>query len=138
MVDRVEERFQLTPERLIGDTAYGSAPMLAWMVEDKGIEPHVPLWDRTQRNDNTLSSGEFQWDEQADEYRCPQGHALLSDRRQFTKPRDRITKAGTILQLCVYTDMLGRLQGLTPEHMHVVKPGGDFEPETFRFAEFHA
>ena len=39
MVDRVEERFELTPERLIGDTAYGTASMLAWMVEDKGIEP---------------------------------------------------------------------------------------------------
>jgi len=76
MVDRVEERFHLTPERLIGDTAYGTAPMLAWMVEDKGIEPHVPVWDRTQRNDETLSSREFQWNEQADEYRCPQGHAL--------------------------------------------------------------
>lgn len=34
-----KQRFQLTPQRLIGDTAYGSAPMLAWMVEDKGIEP---------------------------------------------------------------------------------------------------
>jgi transposase len=47
MVDRVEERFDLKPERLIGDTAYGTAPMLAWMVEEKGIEPHVPVWDRT-------------------------------------------------------------------------------------------
>ncbi len=35
MVERVEARFDLTPERLIGDTAYGTAPMLAWMVEEK-------------------------------------------------------------------------------------------------------
>lgn len=41
---RVEERFGLTPERLIGDTAYGSAPMLAWLVEDKTVEPRVPVW----------------------------------------------------------------------------------------------
>jgi transposase len=97
MVDRVEERFELTPERLIGDTAYGTASMLAWMVEDKGIEPHVPLWDKTQRNDNTLSSSEFQWNEQADEYRCPQGHALRSQRRAFKKARTHITKANTII-----------------------------------------
>lgn len=97
MVDRVEQRFELTPERLIGDTAYGTASMLAWMVEDKGIEPHVPLWDKTQRNDNTLSSSEFQWNEQADEYRCPQGHALRSQRRAFKKARTHITKANTII-----------------------------------------
>jgi hypothetical protein len=97
MVDRVEERFDLMPERLIGDTAYGTAPMLAWMVEDKGIEPHVPVWDRTQRNDETLSSSEFQWNDQADEYRCPQGHALRSEWRAFKNARTHVTKANTII-----------------------------------------
>lgn len=97
MVGRVEERFDLTPERLIGDTAYGTAPMLAWMVEDKGIAPHVPVWDRTQRDDETLSSSDFQWNEQADEYRCPQGHALRRQWRAFRNPRTHITKADTII-----------------------------------------
>jgi transposase len=97
MLDRVEERFDLMPERLIGDTAYGTAPMLAWMVEDKGIEPHVPVWDRTQRNDETLSSSEFQWNDQADEYRCPQGHALRSEWRAFKNARTHVTKADTII-----------------------------------------
>jgi transposase len=97
MINRVEERFGMKPDRLVGDTAYGTAPMLGWMVQEKGIAPHVPVWDRSDRKDGTLPSSEFVWNEQANEYRCPQGHALLSDRRQFTKPRDRITKAGTIL-----------------------------------------
>ena len=97
MVNRVEERFELTPERLIGDTAYGTAPMLAWMVEDKGIAPHVPVWDRTQRDDETLSSSDFQWNEQADEYRCPQGHALRRQWRAFKNSRTHITKADTII-----------------------------------------
>ena len=97
MIDRVEQRFGMKPDRLVGDTAYGTAPMLGWMVQDKGIAPHVPVWDRSERKDGTLPSSAFVWNEQANEYRCPQGHALLSDRRQFTKPRDRITKAGTIL-----------------------------------------
>ncbi|HEY6618835.1 MAG TPA: IS1182 family transposase [Steroidobacteraceae bacterium] len=96
MVDRVEERFDLKPQRLIGDTAYGTAPMLSWLVDEKQIEPHVPVWDRTQRTDDTLSSSDFQWDEQRNEYRCPQGYALRSDWRVFTNPRTHITKDDTI------------------------------------------
>jgi len=97
MIDRVEERFDLKPERLIGDTAYGTAAMLAWMVDEKDIEPHVPVWDRTAREDDTLSSREFEWNEQANEYRCPQGHALRSQWRPFKIERTHITKADTII-----------------------------------------
>jgi hypothetical protein len=71
MVDRVETNFNITPQRLIGDTAYGTAPMLAWMVDEKGIEPHVPIWDRTERKDGTFSRSDFRWDQEANEYRCP-------------------------------------------------------------------
>ncbi|MGA7179793.1 MAG: IS1182 family transposase [Thiobacillaceae bacterium] len=97
MIERVEERFDLKPERLIGDTAYGAAPMLAWLVEEKAIEPHVPVWDKTERNDGTLSSNDFQWHEAANEYRCPQGHALRSNWRPFKNVRTHITKADTII-----------------------------------------
>jgi len=78
--------------------AYGGAPMLAWLVDDKGIEPHVPVWDKTQRTDGTLSSSDFVWDEAADEYRCPQGQPLRSRWRAFSKPRGRvITHAGAVV-----------------------------------------
>ena len=97
MINRVEERFDLKPDRLIGDTNYGTAEILGWMVNEKNIEPHVPVLDRTQRDDDTLSSGEFHWDEQANEYRCPEGHALRSDWRPFVNPRTHITKADTIV-----------------------------------------
>jgi transposase len=97
MIDRVEERFRLKPTRLIGDMAYGAANLLGWMVDEKAIAPHVPVWDKTQRKDDTLSSSNFQWNEQADEYRCPQGHALRSQRRTFKNPRTHITKADTII-----------------------------------------
>jgi transposase len=79
MVQRVEERFDIKPKRLVGDTAYGTAPMLNWMVNEKQIEPHVRVWDRTQRKDDTLGSSEFAWDEQANEYRCPEGLSLKSN-----------------------------------------------------------
>ena len=81
MIDRVQERFDLKPSRLIGDMAYGAAELLGWMVHENAIDPHVPVWDKTQRHDQTLSSSDFQWDEQADEYHCPQGHVLRSQWR---------------------------------------------------------
>jgi hypothetical protein len=43
MIDRVEQRLHIKPHRLIGDMAYGSASMLGWLGEDKGIAPHVPV-----------------------------------------------------------------------------------------------
>ena len=97
MIDRVEERFDLKPECLIGDTAYGTAAMLNWLVNEKQIEPHVPVWTRYQREDDTISNSDFQWNEQRNEYRCPQGYALRSDWRVFTNPRTHITKADTII-----------------------------------------
>lgn len=39
MVDRVEKHFGIKPQRLVGDTAYGTAPLLGWMVKDKQIAP---------------------------------------------------------------------------------------------------
>ncbi len=50
----------------------------------------------------------------------------------------RNTRAGTILQLCVYSLVLDELQGTRPEHMHVVAPGRDWQPETYRCDEFSA
>src|SRR5437870_13532393 len=67
------------------------------MVDEKHIEPHVPVCDKTQRNDETLSSSDFQWDEQADQYRCPQGHVLRSKWRALKNLRTHLTKADTII-----------------------------------------
>lgn len=50
----------------------------------------------------------------------------------------RETKGGTILQLSLYSDLVGKAQGLVPEHMHVVQPWTGFRPETFRTADYAA
>ncbi|HEY8101651.1 MAG TPA: IS1182 family transposase [Burkholderiaceae bacterium] len=97
MIQRVEERFNIKPNRLVGDTAYGTATMLHWMVNEKHIEPHVPVWDKTQRTDDTYSRNDFQFDQQANEYRCPEGHAMQINRRAFKNPRTHITQADTII-----------------------------------------
>ena len=47
MVERALDGFNLAPEKLIGDTAYGAAEMLNWLVDERGIEPHIPVWDKS-------------------------------------------------------------------------------------------
>lgn len=95
MIERVEDKFGMQPDRLVGDTNYGSAAMLNWLV-DKQIEPHVPVWDKSGRDDGTFSRSEFQWKEDANEYHCPEGHALRND-WQAGRPPNRITKDDTII-----------------------------------------
>ena len=96
MVERVQERFGIKPERLIGDTAYGNAEMLGWMVDDNGIEPHVPARDKSERKDGTFSRSDFVFDSLTDSYTCPGGHHLKRNRRRFTQPRSGINKDNTI------------------------------------------
>jgi len=50
----------------------------------------------------------------------------------------RQTKGATVLQLCLYSDLLSVVQGRVPEHMYVVTPGSGFEPESYRTADFSA
>jgi hypothetical protein len=57
-------------------TAYGAAPMLNWLVEKKGIAPHIPVNDKSQRDDGTFSRSDFQYDPTSDVYHCPGGKRL--------------------------------------------------------------
>ena len=50
----------------------------------------------------------------------------------------RDTRAGTLLQLGVYSHLLATLQERTPDHMHVVAPGTEYEPRSYRVAEYAA
>jgi transposase len=76
MLERAHDRFGLWPERLAADTGYGSAEMLAWLVHEKGIEPHVPVFDKSGRTDGTFERAEFTYDVLRDLYTCPGGNEL--------------------------------------------------------------
>ena len=78
MIGGVEERFGLNPARLAGDTANGSAEMVRWLVHERGIEPHIPVFDKSKRADDTFSRGDFAYDHEADVYRCPGGKTLTT------------------------------------------------------------
>ena len=71
MIERSMERFDLHPARIMGDSAYGSADMLGWLVYEHGIEPHVTVFDRSARNDDTFSRDDFT-------YELREGHLRLS------------------------------------------------------------
>lgn len=85
MLDRVRARFNLHPERLIADTAYGTGPMLGWLV-DRKIAPHIPVFDKSGRSDGTWTRADFEWDAENDQYICPEGHTLKQFRRNYSDP----------------------------------------------------
>ena len=85
MLDRVKDRFGLQPERLIADTAYGSAKNLGWLVEH-GIAPHIPVIDKAGRPDGTWTRTDFEWDAGNNQYICPEGQSLKQFRRNYSDP----------------------------------------------------
>ena len=76
MIERSMDRFGLYPARLMGDSAYGSAEMLGWLVYEHGIEPHVTVFDKSARKDGTFSRDDFIYDHERDVYHCPGGTTL--------------------------------------------------------------
>jgi transposase len=83
MIERVQDKHDLHPDRLAADTAYGSAEMLEWLVNDRGIAPHIPIIDKSGRTDGTYSRADFSYDRAADLYRCPGDKELKQYRRAF-------------------------------------------------------
>src|SRR5450432_1567884 len=96
MIDRTADRLGVTPDRLAADTGYGSAEMLAWLVEERGIEPHIPVFDKSERTDGTFSRDDFTYDNEGDVYVCPAGKELRKYRRAFATPRTGVSKDNTV------------------------------------------
>ena len=59
MLERTETRFGMKPASLAADSAYGSADSLAWLVKEKDIAPHIPVFDKSNRTDGTFSRADF-------------------------------------------------------------------------------
>ncbi len=100
MLERVKARFDLHPERLIADTAYGTAPMLGWLVERK-IAPHIPVLDKSGRSDRTWTRADFEWDAENNQYVCPEGHELKQFRRNYSDPNRGPTGKGVAKYRCL-------------------------------------
>src|SRR5215208_2104027 len=94
MVERSLEGFDLYPAKLIGDTAYGTAEMLNWLVNEHGIEPHIPVFDKSQHTDGTFSRDDFAYDHKRDCYICPAGKQLRQRQKIYRRPRPLIDRDG--------------------------------------------
>ena len=78
MIERTEQRFGLKPKWLAGDTAYGSGKNLNWLVNDKDIAPHIPVIDKSKREDGTFSRADFTFDKERNVYICPANKILTT------------------------------------------------------------
>ena len=76
MIERTEATFGIKPDWLAADTAYGSAPNLHFLVDEKDIAPHIPVIDKSGRDDGTFSREDFIYDEAHDCYICLNGKIL--------------------------------------------------------------
>jgi hypothetical protein len=81
MIERTEACFGIKPEWLAADTAYGSAPNLDWLVNQQGIAPHVPVIDKSKRDDGTFNREDFTFDKERNVYICPAGKILTTTGR---------------------------------------------------------
>lgn len=81
MLSRTIPKLGRRPSRFTADTAYGTGPMLSWLVE-REIAPHVPVLDRAHQTNGKLDRSAFVYEEQHDQFRCPSGHVL-----KFTRIR---------------------------------------------------
>ncbi len=95
MILRTRDRFGLAPALLAADAAYGSADILGWLVDDEGIEPHISVLDKSERKDGAFPAGDFTYDHEADEFRCPGEQALKPYWRNISKGRPEFGKDGT-------------------------------------------
>jgi len=86
MIDRVRNDLGIWPRKLIADTGYGSAEMLAWLVHERDIEPHIPVFDKSARADDTLARSDFTYDIRQDHYACPAGKLLKRGRPRGGDP----------------------------------------------------
>lgn len=48
------------------------------------------------------------------------------------------TKGGTVLQLCLYAELVASVQDLHPTHSYVVAPWCDYKPQIFRMDDYAA
>lgn len=102
MIDRIESNYGIKPKRLLGDTAYGDAENLNYLLNEKGIEPHIPVWERQHRKDGTFLVEEFIWDESENVYICPANNRLRTKGRTNADNRIRYRASQSDCDRCIY------------------------------------
>ena len=101
-IERIQQRFDIKPDRLAADTAYGSGANLEWLVNEAKIAPPIPVIDKSKREDGTFSREDFAFDKERNVYTCPAGKVL-------TTTGKRVNEGETLLYLASARDCRGCL-----------------------------
>src|SRR5262245_8412538 len=94
MIERDEQRRDQKHDWLSAHTDYGTGKFLGSLV-GVGITPHIPVWQRPDGEDGTLSRFDFVFDAASNTVTCPGGKRLQQYRRNFKQERSGVTKANT-------------------------------------------
>ena len=68
--------------------------MLNWLVNEHWIEPHIPVFDKSQHADGTFSRDELAYDPKRDCYICPAGNELRQRQKTYRLPRPLVDRNG--------------------------------------------
>src|SRR3546814_4976040 len=71
-----------------------SAEMLNSLLHERGIEPHIPIFAKSERSDGTFERADFTYNHQADAHLRPAGKQL--------RPRQEIGRASCRERVCQY------------------------------------
>jgi transposase len=100
MIERTEATFGIKPEWLAADTAYGSAPNLHFLVDEKNIAPHIPVIDKNKREEGIFTREDFIFDDVRDLYICPAGQEFGTTGRVHADDMIRYLAAIPICRTC--------------------------------------
>jgi hypothetical protein len=64
------------------------------LVHERGIEPHIPVFDKSERSDGTFSRSDFTYDHEADAYTCPAGKRLKQRQKVYRTLRPLVDDDG--------------------------------------------
>ena len=75
-IDRAADQFEVTPSRLAADAGSGSAEMVGWLVDERGIKPHLWAFDKSERTHGTFARSDFALNREGNRHVCPGGNEL--------------------------------------------------------------
>ncbi len=70
--------------------------MLGWPVEDRGIAPHIPVFDKSKRTDGIFERADVTYGHKTDACLCPGGKELTPFQRSCKTPCTGVDKDGTM------------------------------------------
>jgi len=91
-------RWRVKPQRVIGDTTYGTAENIR-ELEESGIRAYVPLPDWDQRTPY-FGASLFTYDPEYDRYVCPQGETLRKRKTKYTEEKVIYSADAAICNAC--------------------------------------